>query len=43
MGIEPIKDKDILIGKATGTASDVRAHRSTQSLNLGAFRTTVVE
>jgi hypothetical protein len=37
MGIEPIKDKDILIGKATGTASDVKSI-SDASLNLGAFK-----
>ena len=37
MGIEPLNDKDILIGKATGTASDVKPI-SDPSLNLGAFK-----
>lgn len=37
MGIEPLDDQDILIGKATGTASDVKSI-SDSSLNLGAFK-----
>jgi Animal haem peroxidase len=37
MGIDPIKDQDLLIGKATGTASDVKSI-SDPSLNLGAFK-----